>query len=99
MLVVSLDALVCGLKLPRALRGFVQQAHEPASFVLLMRHCCRAPWRVGRASILRRPAVLPPDSFWRYYRAAGYAPAVMPCRIFQWLGLIATDWFSLTMAT
>ncbi len=24
MLVVSLDALVCGLKLPRALRGFVQ---------------------------------------------------------------------------
>ncbi len=25
MLVVSLDALVCGLKLPRALRGFVQQ--------------------------------------------------------------------------
>ncbi len=44
MLVVSLDALVCGLKLPRALRGFVQQAHEPASFVL---RCVIAAGRRG----------------------------------------------------
>ena len=34
MLVVSLDALACGLELPRALRGFVQQAHELGSIVL-----------------------------------------------------------------
>ncbi len=55
MLVVSLDALVCGLKLPRALRGFVQHVLAPAGFV------SERSWHSavrGFASILRPALVL-----------------------------------------
>ena len=43
MLVVSLDALVCGLKLPRALRGFVQLWFAAAGLGFLLAFASSAP--------------------------------------------------------
>ena len=52
MLVVSLDALVCGLKLPRALRGFVQHAAAAGRLGLADSWCLLRSWLAARASIV-----------------------------------------------
>ena len=62
MLVVSLDALVCGLKLPRALRGFVQQAVAADGSSLMPRLCQRQSWLAARAPIVRLPLVWHSDT-------------------------------------